>query len=167
MIVAASVVLGAAGAYFYVWREISQPEVQLAYRLAKYLDGAVNDNQRSLILAKPIPEAAKQRYLERVRQSDGEEAMRKAQIEIQGLELGEVIIRGCCFTRTSAVIGYLRRPLRAPSGLLCGVIIRRPSANSPEDNQSRCCVADLCRSQFWSVSAQESKAGFPPKHRPP
>jgi len=88
-------VLGAAGAYFYVWREISQPEVQLAYRLAKYLDGAVNDNQRSLILAKPIPEAAKQRYLERVRQSDGEEAMRKAQIEIQGLELGEVIIRGC------------------------------------------------------------------------
>ncbi len=78
-----------------------------------------------------------------------------------------MIIRGCCFTRTSAVIGYLRRPLRAPSGLLCGVIIRRPSANSPEDNQSRCCVADLCRSQFCSVSAQESKAGFPPKHRPP
>jgi len=87
VIVAASVVLGAAGAYFYVWRETSQPEVQLAYRLAKYLDGAVNDNQRALILAKPIPEAAMQRYLERVRQSDGEEGMRKAQIEIQEREL--------------------------------------------------------------------------------
>jgi hypothetical protein len=88
MIVLISMVLGAAGAYLYMWRETSKPQVQLAYRLAKYLDGTVHENQRALILAQPIPEEMTQHYLERVRESDGEEGLRKAQLDIQELGIG-------------------------------------------------------------------------------
>jgi hypothetical protein len=82
-IVVLSIVLGAAGAYWYVWRETHRPEVQLAYRLAKYLDSSVQDSQRAFVLAKPVDEEVVQRYLDRVRQSWGEEAWREAQIIIQ------------------------------------------------------------------------------------
>jgi hypothetical protein len=82
-IVLFSVVLGGVGAYWYVWRETHRPEVQLAYRLAKYLDSSVRDSERAMVLAKPIDQEVAQSYLDRVRQAKGEEAWREAQLEIQ------------------------------------------------------------------------------------
>ena len=82
-IVLLSVVLGATGGYWYVWRETHRPEVQLAYRLAKYLDNSVHGDERALVLAKPIDEVVAQSYLERVRRTKGEDAWHEAQAEIQ------------------------------------------------------------------------------------
>jgi hypothetical protein len=84
-VVVLSVVLGAAEAYWSVWRATHRPEVQLSYRLARYLDGSVHDSQRVLLLAKPIEEEVVQSYLDKVRQTSGEEALRKARLEFQDL----------------------------------------------------------------------------------
>lgn len=81
-IVALGVILGAAGAYRSVWRENHQPEMQLAYRLAKYLDSSVHDGQRAIVLVKPFPEDLAQSYLRNVRERKGEQAWRQAQLEV-------------------------------------------------------------------------------------
>jgi len=88
VIVALSMALGVAGACWYVWSATSQPQLQLAFRLARYLDGAVHDDERALILAKPIPAEMYRDYLETVRKAGGEEAVRQAEIEIQELGMG-------------------------------------------------------------------------------
>jgi hypothetical protein len=87
-IVLLSVVLGAGVGYWYVWRETHRPEVQLAYRLAKYLDNAVHGGQRALVLTKPIDEQVAQSYLETVRRTRGEDAWRQAQTEVRELGSG-------------------------------------------------------------------------------
>lgn len=87
-IVALSMVLGVGGAFWYVRSATSQPETQLAYRLARYLDGAVRDHEAVLILAKPIPEETYRDYLERERQRGGEDAVRQARAEIEELGMG-------------------------------------------------------------------------------
>jgi hypothetical protein len=89
-IVAASMVLGVAGAYLLVWRETSRPEMQLAYRLAKYLDATVSDGQRALILAKPITEEMTKGYLEKAQETGGAEGLRQARIELQEVGLSGV-----------------------------------------------------------------------------
>jgi hypothetical protein len=84
-IVVLSVVLGAAVAYWSVWRATHQPDVQLSYRLAKYLDASVRDSQRALVLVKPIEAEQVQSYFDNVRQTRGEKAWREAQLERQEL----------------------------------------------------------------------------------
>jgi hypothetical protein len=84
-IVVLSVVLGAAVGYWSVWRATHQPDVQLSYRLAKYLDASVRDSQRALVLVKPIEAEQAQSYFDKVRQTGGEKALREAQLERQEL----------------------------------------------------------------------------------
>jgi len=96
-IVAVSVVLGIAGAWVYVHRETSKPEVDLGYRLAKYLDRAVQDNERALVLSKPITEESLQPYLAKARATGGEEGLRQARLELQNADLS-----GTDFHRTLA-----------------------------------------------------------------
>jgi len=82
-IVAVSVILGIAGAFWYVRLETSKPDIQLAYRLARFLDGTVRDNERALILTAPITEETARPYLEKVRATGGEEDLRQARLELQ------------------------------------------------------------------------------------
>lgn len=82
-IVVVSMVLGVAGAFWYAREESSKPEIQLAYRLAKFLDGAVRGDERVLILAAPITEETSRLYLDKVRETGGEEGVRQARIELR------------------------------------------------------------------------------------
>jgi hypothetical protein len=82
-IVVLSIVLGATQAYWSAWRATHRPEMQLSYHLAKYLDRSVHDGQRALVLAKPIDYGLVQSYLDQVSWARGEEARRKAQLELQ------------------------------------------------------------------------------------
>jgi hypothetical protein len=86
-IVAVGVVLGAIGGHLYVWRETSNPDVQLSYRLAKYLDGKMRDGERALILSKAITEDMLQGYLSKAQQTGGEEGLRQARIELQQADM--------------------------------------------------------------------------------
>ena len=97
-IVVLSLTLGAAQAYWSTWRATHLPEMQLSYRLARYLDGSVHDSQRALVLTKPIDAELAEAYLDKVRRTDGEEAWRKAQFEIQEL----AILEGPGYTRVLA-----------------------------------------------------------------
>src|SRR5258708_30322364 len=82
-IVAVSVVLGAIGGHLYVWRETSKPDVQLSYRLAKYLDGRMATGERALILSKPITVDMLQGYLSKAQQTGGGEGLRQARLVLQ------------------------------------------------------------------------------------
>jgi hypothetical protein len=66
------VAFGIWGAYRYVERESSDPHVLLAYRLAKYLDTAIQPGERVLILAPPWPAYVFNFYLDRARATGGE-----------------------------------------------------------------------------------------------
>jgi hypothetical protein len=71
-IAAAAVILGAWGAYEYVKREASDPQIHLSYRLAKFFDAALQPGERALILAPPWPSHVFDFYLERARATGGE-----------------------------------------------------------------------------------------------
>ncbi len=82
-IVAVSIALGVAAAFWYVHLETSKPEIQLAYRVARYLDGAMHGNERALILSKPISEETSRLYLDKARETGGEEGLRRARLELR------------------------------------------------------------------------------------
>src|SRR5258708_616630 len=82
-IMAVSVVLGAIGGHLYVWRETSNPDLQLSYPFAKYLDGNMASGERALLLSKPITEDMLQGYLSKAQQTGGEEGLRQARVELQ------------------------------------------------------------------------------------
>jgi hypothetical protein len=86
-IVAVSVVLGAIGGHLYVWRETSKPDIQLSYRLAKYLDGKMQPGERALILSQPITEDMLQGYLKKAQETGGEEGLRQARLELRQADL--------------------------------------------------------------------------------
>jgi hypothetical protein len=77
------VALGIAGAFWYAHIEASQPNVQLAYRTAKYLDRSLGANDRALILVKPLGEDQVSLYLAKVKQTGGEPGLREARREIE------------------------------------------------------------------------------------
>jgi hypothetical protein len=108
-LVAASVILGVAGGYWYVYRETSKPEVQLGYRLAKYLDNAVKDGERALVLSKPITEDSTRNYIEKARETGGEEGLRQARLELQKADLS-----GTDYQRTLVQSRLGRERLLAP-----------------------------------------------------
>src|SRR5579872_2357376 len=84
-IVIASVALGIAGTFWYAWLETSKPEIQLAWRLAKYLDANVHGSERALVLSKPVENL--QLYLEKARVTGGDEGYRQAVREMEGSAL--------------------------------------------------------------------------------
>jgi hypothetical protein len=86
-IVVLSVVLGLVGAYRFVRRETSQPEVELSYNLAQYLGSALHDRERALILAKPMPQDMIQSYLSKAQQTGGEEGLWQARLSLQDVDL--------------------------------------------------------------------------------
>jgi hypothetical protein len=113
-IVALSVVLGTAGGHLYVWRETSKPDVQLSYRVAKYLDNKMAAGERTLILSKPITEDMLQGYLSKAQQTGGEEGLRQARIELQQADL-----RGTDYSRVVLHSRLGRDRLLAPPAT-CG-----------------------------------------------
>jgi hypothetical protein len=89
-IVTVSATLGLAGAVWLARSETSKPEYQLSYRLAKYLDGAVQDHERVLILAQPPPAEMVDLYLEKARQTGGQEGLRRAQLIMKTVDFTAV-----------------------------------------------------------------------------
>src|SRR5205085_12173708 len=83
VIVTATTIIGVVGAWWYVHVETSRPDIQLAYRLARFLDGAVRNNDRVLILAKPVTEETSNLYLEKARQTGGEAGFQRAREELR------------------------------------------------------------------------------------
>ncbi len=77
LLAVAGMTLGAAGARDTVRHETSRPEIRLGYEAARYLnERALTGNV--LILAQPIPDAAIQQYIEKMRETGGEAAVREA-----------------------------------------------------------------------------------------
>jgi hypothetical protein len=63
----------------------SAPDVQLDYRVAQYLDHSLRDGDRVLVLAKPVTEDLTRLYLDKARETGGEEGLRQAQLQLQNL----------------------------------------------------------------------------------
>ena len=82
LVFAVSVVLGVAGAFYYVRVESSKPEIQVDYRIARYLDQHVGANERVLIEAPPLPADQAHQYLEKARTTGGEASYRVAEREL-------------------------------------------------------------------------------------
>jgi hypothetical protein len=85
-LVAAAAVIGVAGAFWYASFESSRPDVQLGYRVAKFLDRSLGPGERALILACPVSERDAQLYLSKARQIGGEDGLRQAQRELRRFE---------------------------------------------------------------------------------
>jgi hypothetical protein len=85
-IVAVSALIGLAGAILVARNAASSPDFQLSYRLAKYLDGAVQGHERVLILARPMPDVTSV-YFEKALQTDGEAGLRQAQLVMSKADL--------------------------------------------------------------------------------
>jgi Dolichyl-phosphate-mannose-protein mannosyltransferase len=83
VITAASVVIGTAGAWWCVWLETSKPEIQVTWRTARYLDRAVHDHERVLVLAPPIKLEMLKTYLDKARETGGEAGLRQARLELR------------------------------------------------------------------------------------
>ncbi len=78
VLVAAGVLLGLWGSDRFLARETSQPRLQLATRVAGYLDRAVSSEQTALLLARPIPAEGVRAFLDRASRTGGEPNRRKA-----------------------------------------------------------------------------------------
>ena len=79
---AAAMVLGVWGAVRYVRSESSRPDIQLDYRIARYLDEHVGPSERVLIEAPLLPPDQVRLYLEKARATGGEEGLRAAEREL-------------------------------------------------------------------------------------
>lgn len=84
--VAASAVMGVAAAFWYARFESSRPDVELGYRVAKFLDQSLGPGERALILGCPVSERDVRLYLSKAKQTGGEEGLRQAQIELRRFE---------------------------------------------------------------------------------
>ena len=72
IIALAGVMFGIWGSYRFVANEAADPRLQLSYRLAKFLDHALEPGQRALILSPPWPPLTFDFYLQRARETGGE-----------------------------------------------------------------------------------------------
>ena len=82
-LVALSVVLGIAEAFWYVRVESSDRSVQLGYRVARYLDRSVRGGERVLILASPGGAKMARVYLKKAYETGGEEGLRQARADLE------------------------------------------------------------------------------------
>jgi hypothetical protein len=63
---AAGFCLGVYGGYRFLARKTLAPNMQLSYSLARYVDGVLQEKERAIIVAKPIPPRQIQDYLDKV-----------------------------------------------------------------------------------------------------
>lgn len=82
-IVATSMIMGIAGAAWYVHYQSSFPDVQLDFRVARYLDRSLKGAEHALILATPIKAEMARTYLDKARETGGEDGFRQARAELQ------------------------------------------------------------------------------------
>jgi len=75
-------VLGLMGAIRYLQAESAQPEVQLAYQVANFLDRSLRENERALILARPVDERDASLYIEKAQKTGGSEGVEQAKREL-------------------------------------------------------------------------------------
>lgn len=111
-VVALSVILGVAEAFWYVRGQVHLPEVQAAWQVARFLDHSIQPGQRVLLLTRPVEEEDAQLFLDKARETGGEKGLRQAR-----LELHEVARTPPDYQRT---VVYSRLPredlLATPSG---------------------------------------------------
>ncbi len=76
-----SVVLGVLGAWWYLRIETSEPDVQVAFRMARYLDANVGRDEKALVMPGDRDDASL--YFRKVRQLSGPEAELAARAEVR------------------------------------------------------------------------------------
>ncbi|MEO8657133.1 MAG: hypothetical protein ABI693_01615 [Bryobacteraceae bacterium] len=86
VLVGVSVVLGLAQALWYVRVQSSDSSTQVDYRLAQYLDRSVQRGERVLLLVPPSDREATGLFLEKARETGGEEGLRRAREELREVE---------------------------------------------------------------------------------
>ena len=91
---------------------------------------SVHDSQRALVLAKPIDEEVAQRYLDKVRQTRGEEAWREAERDVKESGSGGTDYQRVLAHSHLGPNKLPRHPLHALSGSRCGATILTLCANS-------------------------------------
>jgi hypothetical protein len=70
----------------YVSAATAAPNLQLSYRLARYLDSTVQGNQSAIVLAEPIPPSLVQAYLDKVAQKGGAAALADARRVLRSMD---------------------------------------------------------------------------------
>ena len=84
-IVASGMSLGIIGSFWYVRVETLQPEAQLDYAAAQFLDRSVQTGERALLLTNPVTAEAARLYLDKARETGGEAGLRQAKAEMRDL----------------------------------------------------------------------------------
>jgi len=80
-IVSVSIVLGVVGAWWYLRIETSEPDVQVSYRMARYLDANVGKDEKVQVV--PVDRNDAWLYFRKVRQLFGPEAELQARAEVR------------------------------------------------------------------------------------
>ena len=78
--------LGVYGAGRFVARETSPANVQLSYDLARYLDNTLQDDEKAIILTKPIPPDLIQAYFDKVFEKGGAAALADARRVLRSMD---------------------------------------------------------------------------------
>lgn len=73
-------------AHRFLGRDTSDPHLQMSYQLAQYLDRSVGEQEKVLIVVKPVPGEMVQEYLEKVRLKQGEAGVAKAREMMGGMD---------------------------------------------------------------------------------
>jgi hypothetical protein len=71
----------------FLRRDTSDPHLQMSYQLAQYLDRSVGEQEKVLIVVKPVSEEMMQEYLEKVRLKQGEAGVAKAREMMAGMDI--------------------------------------------------------------------------------
>jgi hypothetical protein len=77
-LVGAAALWGVAQSALFVKVQVSPPAVQLSYALAEFADSQMQPGERMLISAKPFSDTDLRPYLEKIRQTGGENAYKRA-----------------------------------------------------------------------------------------
>lgn len=80
-----SVMAGVAVAVAYVRTQSALPDAQLSYRTAQYLDRSLRPGEHALVLAAPVTGETARLYLEKAKETGGEEGLRQAEAKLREL----------------------------------------------------------------------------------
>jgi hypothetical protein len=78
-------VLGVGGAWRYVQDQISLPDLKVDYDVAKFLDRSLKDDETALLLVPPITDDERRLFLDKARETGGDEGLRKARQELESV----------------------------------------------------------------------------------
>jgi hypothetical protein len=87
ILAASGILLGCYQSARFIHQQAGQPDVQLAYRLARWIDSKLSSGENISIVTKPISPQEIQLFLEKAKQAGGEAGFEKAQANLRELNL--------------------------------------------------------------------------------